>query len=88
MPDQRTKTSTALGRQPAPGRPAYCVPAARPLSALRLSRGAQELKGMRSLRRWGRQAWESLVEAQRLAVARCRRQAQQAFAAERRRGER
>ena len=49
------------------------TPHARPRSALRTTVTAQELKGMRSLRRLGRDAWERLAEAQRIALARARR---------------
>jgi hypothetical protein len=45
----------------------------RPRSALRTTATSQELKGMRSIRRLGRDAWERLAEAQRIALARARR---------------
>ena len=49
------------------------TPHAKPRSALRTTVTSQELKGMRSIRRLGRDAWERLAEAQRIAVARARR---------------
>jgi hypothetical protein len=49
------------------------TPHAKPRSALRTTVTAQELKGMRSIRRLGRDAWERLAEAQRIALARARR---------------
>jgi hypothetical protein len=45
----------------------------KPRSALHTSVTAAEIKGMRSIRRLGRDAWEALAEAQRMAVARARR---------------
>jgi len=45
----------------------------KPRSALHTTKTAQELKGMRSIRRLGRDAWERLAEAQRIALARARR---------------
>jgi hypothetical protein len=38
-----------------------------------MTKTAQELKGMRSIRRLGRDAWERLAEMQRIALARARR---------------
>ena len=49
------------------------TPYPKPRSALRTSVTAPEIKGMRSIRRLGRDAWEALAEAQRMAVARARR---------------
>ena len=49
------------------------TPYPKPRSALRTTVTAQELKGMRSIRRLGRDAWERLAEAQRIALARARR---------------
>lgn len=49
------------------------TPHAKPRSALRTTVTSQELKGMRSIRRLGRDAWERLAEAQRIALARARR---------------
>jgi len=49
------------------------TPHVKPRSALRTSVTSQELKGMRSIRRLGRDTWERLAEAQRIAVARARR---------------
>jgi len=49
------------------------TPHVKPRSALRTTVTSQELKGMRSIRRLGRDAWERLAEAQRIAVARARR---------------
>jgi len=49
------------------------TPYPKPRSALRTSVTAQEIKGMRSIRRLGRDAWERLAEAQRIALARARR---------------
>jgi hypothetical protein len=45
----------------------------KPRSALRTSVSASEIKGMRSIRRLGRDAWEALAEAQRIAAARAHR---------------
>ena len=45
----------------------------RPRSGLRTAVTAAELKGMRSIRRLGRDRWEQLSEAQRIAMARARR---------------
>lgn len=45
----------------------------RPRSALRTTKTAQELKGVRSIRRLSMGKWERLAEAQRIAVARTRR---------------
>ncbi len=44
-----------------------------PRSALRTAKTAQELMGMRSIRRWGLDKWEGLAETQRIAMARVRR---------------
>jgi hypothetical protein len=49
------------------------TPYSKPRSALRTTVTAQEIKGMRSIRRLGRDAWERLAEAQRIALARARR---------------
>lgn len=49
------------------------TPHVKPRSALRTTVTAQEIKGMRSIRRLGRDAWERLAEAQRIALARARR---------------
>ena len=49
------------------------TPHGKPRSALRTTVTAQEIKGMRSIRRLGRDAWERLAEAQRIALARARR---------------
>lgn len=49
------------------------TPHPRPRSALRTVVTSQELRGMRSIRRLGRDAWERLAEAQRIALARARR---------------
>ena len=51
----------------------HSTPYPRPRSALRTTVTSQELKGMRSIRRLGRDAWERLAEAQRIALARARR---------------
>jgi hypothetical protein len=45
----------------------------RPRSALRTVVAAPEIKGMRSIPRWGRDQWEPLSEEQRIAIARARR---------------
>ena len=45
----------------------------RPRSALHTTKTARELKGMRSIRRWGLDRWERLTEAQRIAMARAGR---------------
>ncbi|PKO21422.1 MAG: hypothetical protein CVU38_14740 [Chloroflexi bacterium HGW-Chloroflexi-1] len=49
------------------------TPHSRPRSALRTTVTSQEIKGMRSIRRLGRDTWERLSEAQRIALARARR---------------
>jgi len=60
-------------QEPKPVAP-KATPHAKPRSALRTTVTAQELKGMRSIRRLGRDAWwERLAEAQRIALARARR---------------
>lgn len=53
------------------GRPE--IPARRPRSALRTTVTSAEIKGMRGIRRLGRDAWERLAEAQRIGLARARR---------------
>jgi hypothetical protein len=62
MADRRTAFAARHG---------ICHPC--PRSALRTTKTAQELHGMRSLRRWDLSQWERLAEAQRIAVARARR---------------
>lgn len=59
-------------QEPKPVAP-QATPHAKPRSALRTTVTAQEIKGMRSIRRLGRDAWERLAEAQRIALARARR---------------
>ena len=62
MADQETESTAPRG-----------ISHPRPRSALRTTKTAQELKGMRSMRHWGLDKWERLAEAQRIAMARARR---------------
>lgn len=65
-----------MAEQPVePKAPPYPLPRRPyPRSALRTTPTAQELKGMRSIRRPGRDTWEQrLAEAHRIALARARR---------------
>ena len=59
-------------QEPKPTAP-EATPHPRPRSALHTTKTAQELKGMRSIRRWGQDKWERLAEAKRIALARARR---------------
>jgi hypothetical protein len=70
MAEQKKVPSEAEGIEP---KLPKSTPYPKPRSALRTAKTAQELKGMRSIRRLGRDAWERLAEAQRIALARARR---------------